>query len=217
MNFRVWLSLLLGLFLVLTGCASTHRIAKPELEIKEDRLFGVVERLNQHEREIRQLQAEIDALNHLKEVAEEKVQKMEAAVAAAKLSPLDLATQKLEQGNYREAIRLAREFLNEKPKDPAADRAQWILMESHFQNQEYNLVIVDTNLLETRYPQSTRLPEALYRRGVALAELGQKERSQEAMQSLVKRFPKSALSQLAMESMLNEQSKNSPPLMVPKP
>jgi TolA-binding protein len=103
---------------------------------------------------------------------------------------LQLATEK----KYDDAIDSFRLFIEENPNHIYADRAQYLIADSYFRNKEYGMVVVATNLLETKFPYSLKLPEALYRRGLALIEMNQKSQAKLTFSQLVKNFPKEPVS-----------------------
>ncbi len=97
--------------------------------------------------------------------------------------------QQLSQGHYERAIENLREFLKANPDHVYADRAQFLIADSHFRNKEYGLAVIASNQLESRFPSSVRLPEALYKRGLAYRQMGQEADATRTFRDLIKRFP----------------------------
>lgn len=97
--------------------------------------------------------------------------------------------QELSQGHYERAIQNLREFLKANPDHVYADRAEFLVTESHFRNQEYGQAVIAANRLESRFPTSLRLPEALYKKGLAYRKMGQQAEANRTFRDLIKRFP----------------------------
>ncbi len=101
----------------------------------------------------------------------------------------------LQGGQFEEAISSFREFLREKPDHVYADRAEYLISRAHFLNKDYQLVIVTTNLLESRYPYSVKLSDAIYERALAYEMLGEKKYAIETLKNLLNKYPNSSLSE----------------------
>lgn len=124
------------------------------------------------------------------------------------------ALELLEEKRYEQALQSLRSFVTENPTHVYADRAQYLIAETHFQNREYGLVIVATNLLEARYPHSFRLPEALYKRAIAYLSMNQAAPAKTTLQHLLQRYPKDPLAETASKELAKLlQGNNAPPLM----
>jgi len=98
---------------------------------------------------------------------------------------------------YEDAIDSFRLFIKENPNHVYADRAQYLIADSYFKNKEYAMAIVAINLLETKFPYTLKLPEALYRRGLFLIEMNQKTQAKITLSQLIKKFPKEPVSLIA--------------------
>lgn len=95
----------------------------------------------------------------------------------------------LKDRQYEDAIKSFRQFLKASPEHIYADRAQFQIAESHFRNKEYGLSIVASNQLESKYPESFRLPAALFTRSLSYSSLGQTDSARITLRALLKRFP----------------------------
>ncbi len=98
---------------------------------------------------------------------------------------------------YEDAIDSFRSFIHQNPKHVYADRAQFLIIDSHFRNKDFGMVVVSTNLLETQYPYSLKIPEALYRRGLAYLEMNQNAQAKLTFAQLIKDFPKTPIALIA--------------------
>jgi len=98
---------------------------------------------------------------------------------------------------YEDAIEAFRSFISESPNHVYADRAQFLIADSHFKNKDYGMVVVATNLLETKFPYSLKIPEALYQRGISFAEMNQMAQAKLTFSNLMKNFPKDPMADAA--------------------
>lgn len=90
---------------------------------------------------------------------------------------------------YDQAVKSFSQFVTMNPRHPYADRAQFFVAEAAFLSKEYGLALVATNLLESRYPHSLKLPEVLNRRTLSLVHLNQKNQARETFEKLRREFP----------------------------
>lgn len=114
-----------------------------------------------------------------------------------------------QQKKYEDAVETLRAFISENPNHVYADRAQFLIADSYFLMKEYGMVIVATNLLETKYPFSQKMAEATYKRGIAFIEMNDLAQAKTALNQLMKNFPKEPSAELARKKWA-EISKDSP-------
>lgn len=119
-----------------------------------------------------------------------------------------LGIQERNKGNFEKATQLFGEFLSENPTHVYADRAQYLILDCHFHNQEFNQAIVASLVLENRFPESRKLPEALYKRGLSHLKLGQEGQAVETLQVVSETYPRSPISELARQELNQIKPKN---------
>lgn len=95
------------------------------------------------------------------------------------------------EGKHDETVAAVKRFLKDNPNHIYADRAHYLMVESFFQNREYQQAVIAANKLLSRYPLSFRAPDALFYRSLSYRELGQFQEAREGLSELVRRFPKS--------------------------
>lgn len=96
-----------------------------------------------------------------------------------------------EKKDYAAAASRFRDFVKRHPKSRLSAAAQFWLGESHFAMKEYEKAIVAYDEVR-RYPQTDKIAAALFRQGLAFAELGEKLNARLVLQELVEKFPQSA-------------------------
>lgn len=116
---------------------------------------------------------------------------------------------------YDDAVTALRKFTQMEPEHVYRDRAEFLMARAYYLNQEYGLVIVATNLLESRFPHSLKLPEAIYHRGLAYLGLGQKKDAAEALRRVVAEFPQEPVSLKASRKLAELSLKRGPANAIP--
>lgn len=222
---------LLSLFLialssmVFVGCAGTEVAKEREKrQSLERKISHLEEKLFQQKQEITALKGEVsfrqvsktaikDDFTTKSELAspiapEPLIAPQEDTVADSTHETMHFyyeGTQEMNERNFDKAVKSFTQFLSESPEHVYADRAQFLIMESYFKNKEYGLALVASNLLETRFPHSVKLPEALYQRALIYLSLDQKTKSVQTLKSLIQNFPHSPVYSLASDKLSSLQ------------
>jgi TolA-binding protein len=107
------------------------------------------------------------------------------------------------RGHYNLAIAAFREYVRLYPATPLAEKAQYWIGESHFSLarvhqargeadravQELERAVQEFRKVVVAYPRGDRVPAALYKEALALAELGQLQLAEARLQFLLDQFP----------------------------
>ncbi len=122
---------------------------------------------------------------------------------------------------YDPAVQAFQHFLENGRDHVYADRAQYLITEAHFLNHEFSLAILAASQMQARYPDSLRMPEALYRRAASFAGLGQKENAKVTLRDWLQAYPRHPLAaeisrQLASLDPAFKRN-NPPPVMEHEP
>lgn len=99
------------------------------------------------------------------------------------------------EADYDRAISDFKSFLQSDRDHVYGDRANYWIVESYYRNREYGLCVLSANEFLKRYGESLKSPEVLYRRGLALGSMGQSGPARETLRELLRRFPKSSVSE----------------------
>jgi len=102
------------------------------------------------------------------------------------------ALAQIKNKDFGGALASLREFLKLTPDHVYADRVQYLISDVHYASREFGLAVVTANVLSSRYPHSFRVPDALFKRALALEAMGHREEARETLQELLKRFPRAA-------------------------
>jgi TolA-binding protein len=109
------------------------------------------------------------------------------------------------RGHYNLAITAFQEYIRLYPQTGLAEKAQYWIGESHFSlarahqtrgeadraTQELERAVQEFRRVTIAYPRGDRVPAALYKEALALAELGQIQLAAARLQFLVDQFPSS--------------------------
>jgi tol-pal system protein YbgF len=133
-----------------------------------------------------------------------------SAEAAYQAAYLDFS-----KGNFALAIPAFREFVRRFPDSPLADSAQYAIGESHFSmaraastagqpdkaKEELEQAVQEFRKVIVNYPRGSKVPTALYKEALALAELKQTALAQARLEYLLQHFPQSEEAPLAKERL----------------
>jgi tol-pal system protein YbgF len=100
---------------------------------------------------------------------------------------------------YRAAIDRFRAFLQTHPSSDYADNAQFWLAECYFKLGDHEQAVLAFQEVVQKYPEGNKVPDALYRQGIALLEIGKstgdeakyRPAAQQIFERLVTRHPDS--------------------------
>jgi tol-pal system protein YbgF len=123
----------------------------------------------------------------------------ETADAAAP-APRELFSQAyadFRRGNYDLAIQAFREFLRRNATSELADNAQYWIGECHLGKKEYSDAVAAFDELLRQYPATERIPEAHYKKAVALERLGRRSQALIEYRFVFERFPNTEAGRLA--------------------
>ena len=119
------------------------------------------------------------------------------------------------KGNFALAIPAFREFVRRFPDSPLADSAQYAIGESHFSmaratatagqpdksKEELEQAVQEFRKVIVNYPRGSKVPTALYKEALVLAELKQTALAQARLEYLLQHFPQSEEAPLAKERL----------------
>ncbi len=94
--------------------------------------------------------------------------------ASAEVRDYELAFRSYRAGDHRAAIDRFQAFLQTHPSSEYADNALFWMGESHFKLGDFEQAAVTFDQVVKEYPAGNKVPDALYRQGIALLEIGRK-------------------------------------------
>jgi tol-pal system protein YbgF len=185
---------------LLAGCVTVPEFRSLEHEVAEmkrggqgsapdSRLADLGSEVDQLREEVAQLRGELEEAKHVADRALTEAEAARDAVARAPspttLEPEDAglsaevkayeeAFRLYRSGDYEVAIDRFRAFLQNHPSSDYADNAMFWLAECHFKLGDYEQAVLAFDDVVKRYPEGNKVPDALYRQGIALIEIGNK-------------------------------------------
>lgn len=104
-------------------------------------------------------------------------------------------------GQFSLAITGFTNYIKAFPTLEQAGEAQWYVGESYFGMGNYKDAIAAYDRLISDYPANRLVPDAYYKRGVALNALGQPDKARESWEFVVKTYPSSEAGRLARQKL----------------
>jgi tol-pal system protein YbgF len=92
-------------------------------------------------------------------------------------------------------------YLRSFSRTELADDAQWYIGECYQQDGKFNEAVDAYNRVIANYPKGDRVPDAYYKRGIALSAMGQTDRARESFETLMKTFPDHDMSRMAKQQI----------------
>ncbi|NBX75773.1 MAG: outer membrane protein assembly factor BamD [Proteobacteria bacterium] len=197
--------------LTVSGCATSQQCRENPARISlEKKIFTLEDQIEVQKKKILSLQGELtkrkpdlaleDSMGET--LADSSFESMNTYYEAISLR---------DAGKYDEAVEKLNRFILENPDHVYSDRAQFLILDSHFKNREYGLALVDSFLLENRYSESRKIPEAVHKRALAYLNLGDKEKGAQTLKMLLESFPSSAVIPSAKETLASLQPSETHP------
>ncbi|KQZ71257.1 tol-pal system protein [Rhodanobacter sp. Root561] len=128
-----------------------------------------------------------------------------AAVAAgdpaAAQAAYDVAFKAIRGGNYVEASREFRSFIQQFPNHPLVPNAWYWLGESYYATTNYPVALESFQQLLSQFPQSDKAPDALLKVGYSQLELKKSDEARATLTQVTTEYPGSKAASLAKERL----------------
>lgn len=132
------------------------------------------------------------------------------ANAATAQAAYDDAFKSLRGGDYAQASRSFRGFIQQYPDSPLLPNAYYWLGESYYATMNYQVALEAFQTLLSQFPQSEKAPDALLKAGYSQIELKQVDAGKATLKTVSTKYPGSKAASLAQERLrrLQLQSAN---------
>ena len=124
-----------------------------------------------------------------------------AADPAAAQAAYDVAFKSIRSGNYVEASREFRSFIQQYPNHPLAPNAWYWLGESYYATTNYSVALESFQQLLGQFPQSDKAPDALLKVGYSQLELNKNAAAKATLTQVTTKYPGSKAASLAKERL----------------
>lgn len=123
------------------------------------------------------------------------------AAAADEQAAYDAAFKALRGGDYANAARGFRDFIQQHPDSALAPNAWYWLGESYYVTTNYPIALEAFQRLLSQFPQSDKASDALLKVGYTQFELKQADAAKATLQDVVSKYPGSKAASLAQERL----------------
>ena len=120
---------------------------------------------------------------------------------AAAQAAYDVAFKAIRGGNYVEASREFRSFIQQYPNHALAPNAWYWLGESYYATTNYPVALESFQQLLSQFPQSDKAPDALLKVGYSQLELKQFDAAKTTLKKVTTQYPGSKVASLAQERL----------------
>lgn len=120
---------------------------------------------------------------------------------AAAQAAYDVAFKSIRAGNYVEASREFRSFIQQYPNHALVPNAWYWLGESYYATTNYKVALESFQQLLSQFPQSDKAPDALLKVGYSQLELKQAAEAKTTLSQVTSKYPGSKAASLAQERL----------------
>lgn len=124
-----------------------------------------------------------------------------APAGADEQAAYDTAFKALRAGDYANASRGFRDFIQQHPDSSLAPNAWYWLGESYYVTTNYAVALEAFQRLLNQFPQSDKAPDALLKVGYTQFELKKTGEAQSTLQDVIRKYPGSKAASLAQERL----------------
>jgi tol-pal system protein YbgF len=121
--------------------------------------------------------------------------------ALSQKSLYDSGLEKFRAGLYSDSVQDFKGFLAQNPDPSLADSAYFYLGESLYAQGKYDDAILSYDTVVKKYKSSDKVPDSLYKQGLAFIKMGDKETGTLILQQLVRDHPKTDAAQKAKKAL----------------
>ncbi len=124
---------------------------------------------------------------------------------------LTAAIQDFQRGNYDFAEPQFRDFLNLSPESARAVDAQWYIAQIAYVKKDYEKAVEEFDVVLERYPTGGWAPQAQFKKGMSLLELGRNDDAASEFEGIVQNYPNDLIAENAKDKLAQVRgSKPSP-------
>lgn len=113
----------------------------------------------------------------------------------------DTALREILNRNAEKALPLFIDFVGRYPKHELTDNAYYWIGECYYSMKKYGLALENFMIVNQKFPESGKAPDALLKMGYSYVELGDKARAREILADLISKYPDSAAADLARKKI----------------
>ena len=127
----------------------------------------------------------------------------EAPAPVVQKSLYETALDKFKAGKFADAVEGFKSYLTQEPDPALAGNAYFWMGESLYALGRFDDAILSYDTVVKKFKDSSKLPDALYKEGLAFMKMGDKETGSLILQQLVKDHPNTDAAQKAKKALAN--------------
>jgi len=178
------------------------------LKVLEEKRKSLEEKNKAQEEKIREMEDRLKGMEgKIKQAELEKSRPAKEVVPEAKGLSAGMgdlykdAYETLQKGKLEGARRKFEAFLKQYPNAELSGNAQFWIGETYYQKKDFERAILEYEKAIAKYPESSKIPAALLKQGLAFLELGDKTNARNLFKRLIDRFPHSEQAQMAKKKL----------------
>lgn len=194
-----------------------------DLERKVDEITLQLTKLNEKVKEYEKVVSTGDSAAGEEAISEEKITGDETVVPSGKDEPeakdtgedskvdelksedpqalYDSALKEILNRNAEKALPLFIDFVGRYPKHELTDNAYYWIGECYYSTKKFGLAVENFMVVNEKFPESGKAPDALLKMGYSYVELGDKARAKEILTDLISKYPDSSAADLARKRL----------------
>jgi tol-pal system protein YbgF len=111
------------------------------------------------------------------------------------------AYETFQKGDFEGARKILEAFLKQYPNTELPGNAQFWIGETYYQKKEFERAILEYEKAMTKYPETGKIPAALFKQAPAFLELGDKTNARNLLRRDIERFPQSDQAEMAEKKL----------------
>ncbi len=151
-------------------------------------------------RDIEKLRTEVRLLQKSTGITR-KVEDARKQAARGEIDLYQEALDLIKTKKYSEAKKTLRKYIDTNPGGNRIANAHFWTGECEYNMQRYEEAILEYQHVISKFPKSNKVPDALYKQGLAFVKLGDAESARIVLSKLVKRFPGSPQASVAKKQL----------------
>jgi tol-pal system protein YbgF len=140
----------------------------------------------------------------LKEALQNKAAVVSPTTPAVQKTLYENALDKFKAGKYDDAIQDFKTYISQNPDAALVGNAYFWIAEALYAQTKYDDAILNYDTVVKKFKTSDKLPDALYKEGMAFFKMGDKDTGTLILQQVIKDHPKSDAAQKAKKALKNE-------------
>ncbi len=111
------------------------------------------------------------------------------------------AYETFQKGNFEGARKKFEAFLKQYPNTELSGNAQFWIGETYYLKKDFEKAILEYEKAIAKYPESSKVPAALFKQALAFLEMGDKTNARNLLKRLIERFPHSDQAERAKKKL----------------